>query len=117
MYKIGFVGIGKLGQACAEMMAEKHDVVGYDINPRHPVNFKMAQTLRESVVGRDIVFIAVETPHDPVYDGKAPTSQLPNKDFDYAIVSSVLSQVNEHASGDQLVVLISRPLNISNTLI
>ena len=33
MKKIGFIGIGKLGLDCAEVMAEKHEVRGYDVNP------------------------------------------------------------------------------------
>jgi len=110
MTKVGFIGVGKLGQACAEMVAEKHDVLGYDLSQRQPANFKMVTNLRDAVVDRDIVFIAVETPHDPEYDGKAPTSHLSNKDFDYSVVVSVLSQVNEYASKDQLVVLISTVL-------
>jgi UDPglucose 6-dehydrogenase len=109
-FKVGFIGIGKLGQACAEMVAEVHDVVGYDISPRTPENFSMVSTLAEAVQGRDIVFVAVETPHDPQYDGKAPTSHLPNKDFDYSVVKHVLSQVNAVATKDQLVVLISTVL-------
>ena len=28
--KIGFIGLGKLGMPCAEVMAKKHSVVGYD---------------------------------------------------------------------------------------
>lgn len=110
MASIGFVGVGKLGQACAEMVAEVHDVVGYDINPVEPENFTMVDTVEDAVRGRDIVFIAVQTPHDPQYDGKAPTSHLPNKDFDYTIVKQVLSQVNAVATKDQLVVLISTVL-------
>jgi UDPglucose 6-dehydrogenase len=109
-YKIGFIGVGKLGQACAEMVAEAHDVVGYDIAQRNPENFVMVSTLKEAVLDRDIVFIAVETPHDPKYDGKEPTSHLPNKDFDYSVVKQVLTQVNEVATKDQLVVLISTVL-------
>lgn len=108
--KVGFIGVGKLGQACAEMVAEKHDVVGYDIGTRTPENFKMVNTMAEAVRGRDIVFIAVETPHDPLYDGKAPTSHLPNKDFDYSVVKHVLREVNEVATKDQLIVLISTVL-------
>jgi UDP-glucose 6-dehydrogenase len=77
MASLGFIGVGKLGQACAEMVAEVHDVVGYDISARSPENFKMVPTLEQAVQGQDIVFIAVETPHDPQYDGKAPTSHLP----------------------------------------
>lgn len=110
MASIGFIGVGKLGQACAEMVAEVHDVVGYDVEPREPENFKMVPTLKEAVLGQDIVFIAVQTPHDPQYDGKAPTSHLPNKDFDYTLVKQVLSEVNEVATQDQLIVLISTVL-------
>jgi len=110
MASIGFVGVGKLGQACAEMVAEVHDVVGYDVEPREPENFTMVPTLKDAVIGQDIVFIAVQTPHDPQYDGKAPTSHLPNKDFDYTLVKKVLSEVNAVATQDQLVVLISTVL-------
>ena len=110
MASVGFIGVGKLGQACAEMVAEVHDVVGYDVNPVEPENFTMSNTLEGAVLGQDIVFIAVPTPHDPQYDGKAPTSHLPNKDFDYTLVKQVLSEVNAVATKDQLVVLISTVL-------
>ena len=110
MASIGFIGVGKLGQACAEMVAEVHDVVGYDVAPRQPENFNMVPTLKEAVLGQDIVFVAVQTPHDEQYDGRAPTSHLPNKDFDYTIVKEVLREVNEVATKDQLVVLISTVL-------
>ena len=110
MASIGFIGVGKLGQACAEMVAEVHDVVGYDVEPREPENFKMVSDLKDAVRGQEIVFVAVQTPHDPQYDGKAPTSHLPNKDFDYTLVKEVLSQVNEVATKEQLIVLISTVL-------
>ena len=110
MASIGFIGVGKLGQACAEMVAEVHDVVGYDVEPREPENFKMVSDLKDAVIGQDIVFIATQTPHDPQYDGKAPTSHLPNKDFDYTIVKQVLAEVNEVATQEQLIVLISTVL-------
>ena len=110
MASIGFIGVGKLGQACAEMVAEVHDVVGYDVEPREPENFKMVSEIEDAVIGQDIVFIAVQTPHDPQYDGKAPTSHLPNKDFDYTLVKEVLTEVNEVATQEQLIVLISTVL-------
>jgi len=66
--------------------------------------------LVDAVKGQDIVFVAVQTPHDPQYDGKAPTSHLPNKDFDYTLVKQVLSEVNAVATQEQLVVLISTVL-------
>ena len=110
MASIGFIGVGKLGQACAEMVAEVHDVVGYDVNPVEPENFTMVDNMEDAVKGQDIVFIAAPTPHDPQYDGKAPTSHLPNKDFDYTIVKDILSKVNAVATQEQLVVLISTVL-------
>ena len=30
--RIGFIGLGKLGNPVSEVMAEHHNVVGYDIN-------------------------------------------------------------------------------------
>ena len=110
MASIGFIGVGKLGQACAEMVAEVHDVVGYDVNPVEPENFTMVDNMEDAVKGQEIVFIAVPTPHDPQYDGKAPTSHLPNKDFDYSIVKDILEKVNAVATQEQLIVLISTVL-------
>ena len=39
---VGFIGVGKLGMACAETMASKHNVVGYDIYPRTSDKIKIA---------------------------------------------------------------------------
>ncbi len=108
--KIGFIGIGKLGQPCAEVMAEHYDVIGYDIAPRSPENFLMASTMKEAVTNRDIIFVAIQTPHDSLYDGSNSTSHLENKDFDYSYVQKSLSEINKYVSKDQLVVLISTVL-------
>jgi UDPglucose 6-dehydrogenase len=54
--------------------------------------------------------VAVQTPHDPDYDGSKPITHLPNKDFDYTTVKDVLSQIDAWTSPDQLVVLISTVL-------
>lgn len=107
---IGFIGIGKLGMACAETMASKHSVTGYDIYPRTSTKIKIASTLQEAVEGKELIFIAVQTPHDPVYGGDQPITHLKNKDFDYTTVNNVLKQVNEFAKPEQLVVLISTVL-------
>jgi UDPglucose 6-dehydrogenase len=108
--EVGFVGIGKLGMACAETMASQHNVTGYDIYARTSSKIKIAKTLEEAVVGKDIIFVAVQTPHDPRYGGDQPITHLKNKDFDYTIVNAVLTQVNEFATPKQLVVLISTVL-------
>ena len=108
--KIGFVGVGKLGQACAEMMAEKHFVEGYDINKREPSNFNMVDNINLLVKNKDFIFVAVETPHDQKYDGCYPTSHLPPKDFDYSIVYKVLKDIEKFALEGQTIVLISTVL-------
>jgi len=108
--KIGFIGVGKLGKDAAEIMAEKHDVIGYDVVSVQPANFEMVPTIEEVCKDRELIFIAVPTPHHPDYDGREPTSHLPNKDFDYSIVNNVLDEVNKHTNKEQLVVLISTVL-------
>jgi len=108
--EVGFIGVGKLGMACAETMARQHNVTGYDIYPRSSDKIKIADQLSEAVVGKDLVFIAVQTPHDPIYGGDRPITHLPNKDFDYTIVNDVLQQVNQVATPEQLIVLISTVL-------
>jgi UDPglucose 6-dehydrogenase len=107
---IGFIGVGKLGKDAAEVMAEKHDVIGYDISEVQPENFVMVPTIKEACENRELIFIAVPTPHHPDYDGRYPTSHLENKDFNYDIVKEVLTEVNKHVSKDQLIVLISTVL-------
>ena len=104
------IGVGKLGQSCAEVMAETYSVVGYDVAPREPKNFSMVDSVKDAVEYGDIIFIAAPTPHDPKYDGRYPTHHLPNKDFDYTIVKGILEDVNKWATKDKLVVLISTVL-------
>ena len=108
--KAAMVGVGKLGQACAEVMAESYPLVGYDVSPREPKNFPMVDSMKEAVEFANIIFIAAPTPHDPAYDGREPTAHLPNKDFDYTIVKDILTQVNEYCDRSKLVVLISTVL-------
>lgn len=103
------IGVGKLGQDCAEVMSEHYDVVGYDIEPRNPT-FPMMQTIEEAVRDRDMIFIAAPTPHAPLYGGEKPTSHLENRDFDYTIVKDILEEVNKYVNQTQLVVLISTVL-------
>jgi UDPglucose 6-dehydrogenase len=107
---VGFIGCGKLGMACAETMASRHDVTGYDIYPVKSDKITIASTLQQAVEGKELIFIAVQTPHDPIYGGDQPITHLKNKDFDYTIVNDVLRQVNEFATPEQLVVLISTVL-------
>jgi len=110
MFKVGFIGLGKLGLPCAEAMATVYDVAGYDIYPRESPVVDICTTMKEAVENRDIIFVAVQTPHDPKYDGSTPTSHLDNRDFDYSTVRAVLEELNNYTTGNQLVVLISTVL-------
>tara|TARA_A100001011_G_scaffold224997_1_gene232998 strand:- start:2085 stop:3227 length:1143 start_codon:yes stop_codon:yes gene_type:complete len=109
--KISFIGLGKLGLPCAEAVAQKgHTVSGYDIVDVTSKLVNVKDTIAEAVVGQDIVFVAVPTPHDPAYDGRAPTAHLEPKDFSYKIVKECLEEANKFMTKDQLLVLISTVL-------
>tara|TARA_B100000900_G_scaffold150711_1_gene128041 strand:- start:5293 stop:6435 length:1143 start_codon:yes stop_codon:yes gene_type:complete len=109
--KISFIGLGKLGLPCAEAVAQKgHTVSGYDIVEVTSDHIQVKDTIAEAVAGQDIVFVAVPTPHDPAYDGRAPTAHLEPKDFSYEIVKECLTEANKFMTKDQLLVLISTVL-------
>lgn len=109
--KISMIGCGKLGAPCAnEMHYAGHDVVGYDVMKSTLPVFPLLDTIEEAVKGRELIFVAVPTPHDKSYGGETPTAHLDPKDFDYSIVTSVLQEVNKHCTKEQLVVLISTVL-------
>ena len=41
MYKIGFIGLGKLGIPCSQVFLDKgYDVIGYDIEHREGIETK-----------------------------------------------------------------------------
>lgn len=108
--KIGFIGLGKLGLECAEVMAQEYDVSGFDIVEKQSDTVTVVSSMKEVVEGKDIVFVAVQTPHDPAFGGATPISGLPPTDFDYSTVKQILTEINDYATPDQLVVLISTVL-------
>ena len=109
--KIGFIGLGKLGMPCAEAMAKKgFNVAGYDIVHKTSDHIEIRDSIKSVVEDSDIVFVATPTPHEDGYDGKAPTSHLPVKDFNYTAVKQVLSACDKHMKPEQTLVLISTVL-------
>lgn len=108
--KIGFIGLGKLGLDCAEVMATKHSVEGYDVLPRTSESVVVVSTIEEAVKDKDIVFVAVPTPHQKEYDGSIPSAHLTPVDFKYDIVKDCLIEANKFMNKDQLLVLISTVL-------
>jgi UDPglucose 6-dehydrogenase len=131
--KIGFIGLGKLGLPVAMAINSKgHDVCGYDTNPEvedyiknkkipyHEVemdklfeDFTVDFVDTESVIkNSDIIFVPVQTPHDPLYEG---TTRIPETrvDFNYnALVSAIskISQIVDENGEDKIVVIISTVL-------
>ena len=108
--RAAMIGLGKLGLPCAEVMAQFHDVIGLILNPPANAELPIAATLEEAVKGRELIFVAVQTPHDPMYGGEKPTSHLPPKDFDYSHVIQILDDLDAITNEWQLVVLISTTL-------
>ncbi len=107
MASAGFIGLGKLGLPVAQEMAIYHSVLGYDVRTVTSDIVDMVDKIEHAVVGMDFIFIAVPTPHDPIYDGSTPSSHLPPKDFGYEDVCKVLTSIAPHLQADQNLVLIS----------
>ena len=116
---IAFIGTGKLGLPCAEEIAKVgHSVTGYDpacvksdgtySTTNNLIDLKYS--IAEAVKFAKIVFVAVPTPHDPSYDGRAPTAHLEPRDFNYDIVKDVLRECDAVMNPAQMIVLISTVL-------
>ena len=106
---LGFIGLGKLGLECAEVMATKHTVYGYDVEDRTSDSVKVG-TAEETVDNSDWLFIAVPTPHEEGYDGSIPSSHMEPKDFGHDYVYDAIDNINKYAKDSKKVVLISTVL-------
>jgi len=109
MKNIGFIGIGKLGMDCAEVMAEKFTVRGYDIYPRTSDLVKVC-SIEETINESEWIFVAVPTPHTEGYDGSLPSSHLTPRDFGHDAVKDAITNINKYATSPKKVVLISTVL-------
>lgn len=131
--KIGFVGLGKLGLPVALAVESKgHDVVGYDIseNVKNIIEAKKIpykeiwaqdyldksnikfQSLKKVVEHSEIIFVPIQTPHDPLYEG---VTRIPEKrvDFDYSYLISGMQKLSEEIENqgkDKVVIIISTVL-------
>jgi len=109
MADIGFIGLGKLGLDCAEVMATKHTVYGYDVMPRKSDSV-IVTTPEETINKAEWLFIAVPTPHAEGYDGSVPSSHMEPKDFGHQYVFDAIDNINKYAKTSKKVVLISTVL-------
>lgn len=124
--RLAFMGLGKLGLPCAlAMETAGHDVKGFDPSPeverilisKHlPYLEQEAQKLlkvsaiemkspQELVEWADLIFVAVQTPHQPQYEGITALTQ-DRADFDYSYLSEAVLSVKDA----KLVVVISTVL-------
>jgi UDPglucose 6-dehydrogenase len=130
---IGFIGLGKLGLPCALAVESRgHKVVGYDPSEqvkdiidtkklqyqeqwaqKHLDKSKIEIKSVEEVVGEsDIIFVPIQTPHDPLYEG---TTRLPDKreDFDYTFLKKGIKDLSEeiwYQQAKKVVIIISTVL-------
>lgn len=131
--RVGYCGLGKLGLPCAlASEAAGHEVVGYDPNPAVAEYIRTKQipyreegtpellqntkirvvSVQEMVDFADLIFVAVQTPHNPRYEGvtRIPEDRV---DFDYTYLIEACKQLNEaiEKNGkDKPVVVISTVL-------
>lgn len=115
---IGIVGMGKLGLPVALAIESKgHKVRGYDINPNvgtylkdKSIPFKEKDiqplldsnhvemtSLEEVVRNSDIVFCAIQTPHEKRFEGATPLPQ-DRQDFDYTYLIEAVKSIAYLAS-------------------
>lgn len=114
--KIGMIGMGKLGLPVALAIESKgHEVIGYDISTDPYVHlatktipykedyidgmlYDTEMVMTQNVIDMfhcDIIFVAVQTPHEEKYDG---STLLPDdtKDFDYTHLIKAIKSVSEY---------------------
>jgi UDPglucose 6-dehydrogenase len=134
--RVGIVGLGKLGTPVALAMALKgHDVMGYDVDSARMQKQRFPHreigpngepsiepllsesslrfgSLADVVEHAEIVFVAVQTPHEPEYEG---VTRLPDErvDFDYTWLRDAVVDVSNairELGEDRIVIAISTVL-------
>jgi UDPglucose 6-dehydrogenase len=117
---VGWCGLGKLGLTCALVMQQRagHDVYGYDPSP-HPANvlagaakppkerhigdllagnrLKLVNDPDALVAACDVIFVAVQTPHAPAYEGVTP-APAERRDFEYQFLVAACRGICEAAT-------------------
>ena len=130
---VGFVGLGKLGLPSALAIESKgHTVVGYDIDPNVAGYVRdkkipymetgvpellqktrlRVTSLRDVLYNSEVIFVPVQTPHDPLYEG---VTRLPETtaDFDYTYLKDACRSISRELDAmnqDRIIVIISTVL-------
>jgi UDPglucose 6-dehydrogenase len=125
---VGMIGLGKLGLPVAVALGQSHTVYGYDKNPtlmrkrlyEHREQGLGPKSFQEMFDRSDlkfadlpelsrkcpVIFVAVQTPHQPEYEGitRIPTVRA---DFDYSHLIAAVRSLSEHVTPEQIVIVIS----------
>ena len=130
---IGFLGLGKLGLPVSLAVESKgHSVFGYDIstetindikgvkiryrekwvNKYLPKTKLKITNIDELVNNSEIIFVPIQTPHDPLYEG---ITRIPDQriDFDYSFLKSGIKNLSksiEKNRKEKVVIIISTVL-------
>ena len=99
-FKIAMIGCGKLGGPTADLLEELgHDVRRFDINQDH------GYTHAQACEGRDLILIAVPTPHAQGYDGSDPIATMAPRDFDYSMLQIAVLDASEAAPETPIIII------------
>jgi UDPglucose 6-dehydrogenase len=111
---VAMIGLGKLGLPVAlAMQSRGHNVWGYDTSEAATMNAMDAGLpvlYEQPMIGNaDIVFVAVQTPHDPMYEGITRVPET-RKDFDYTALKGAVQGLAEYLQPGQVLAVISTVL-------
>ncbi len=112
--RVGFVGLGKLGFPMAVAIESRgKNIVAYDINPEVQTYIQkktfphqeqqiekllkftkidMVNSVADVVTKCNIIFCAVQTPHDTRFEGDKPLKEKP-VDFDYSHLKKAIKEI------------------------
>jgi UDPglucose 6-dehydrogenase len=135
--RIGVLGLGKLGYPVATAMAHRGaDVTGFDVckdhmtlEPRPYVEAWLGNhpdsdpdfndyiphsklkfgSFDEVCSNKDIIFVAVQTPHRPLYEGITPLPAT-REDFDYTFLVNAVRSMMPYIKSDTVIAIISTVL-------
>jgi UDPglucose 6-dehydrogenase len=138
MVKIGFIGLGKLGlPTCFTYAYLGHQVMGYDINEKRMTyeldtvetnlhgkgsinelflegdiiknNLSFTTSLEEVINFGDIIFVAIQTPHEKEFEGIERLKE-DRKDFDYSYLIKAIENIGKIIKEDKIISIISTVL-------
>ena len=69
------------------------------------ISYDTGYTFTEAIENRDMIFIAVPTPHEKEYDGSCITSHLIPKDFNYETLTKVVNECQQYQPNTPVIII------------